>query len=152
MYHAPVLYPTPAHLSLRSRASQVLINTFPTLFITSLSDFGLLMPTRPVTAHFGPPRSGVSGQETLCQVSAHYLSSPLLSLKCLVFSPAVPPPAFHQAPPVCKTSETRNTTSRTFLSWLRHTHQSALSIPFSRPQPEDSHKLDPRILTSQCPL
>jgi hypothetical protein len=65
--HAPVLYLAPAHLSLRSCVSQILISTPLTLLITSLSqlldaslgvrsNFGLLVPTRPVTTHFRPPQ------------------------------------------------------------------------------------------------
>jgi hypothetical protein len=54
--HAPVIYLTPAYLCLRSCVLQTLISTFPTLFITSLCDFGLLVPTCPVTVHSGPPQ------------------------------------------------------------------------------------------------
>jgi hypothetical protein len=64
---APVLYLAPAHLSLRSCVSQISISTFLALSITGpsqlldaslgvRSDFGLLVSTRPVTAHFELPQ------------------------------------------------------------------------------------------------
>jgi hypothetical protein len=81
--HAPVLYLAPAHLSLRSCVSQVLISTFLTLLITGLnqlldaslgvrSDFGLLVPTRPVTPR--NPSGFSSDYEIIIRDRSHALA------------------------------------------------------------------------------
>jgi hypothetical protein len=82
--HAPVLYLAPAHLSLRSCVSQILISTFLTLLIDASPAQSRLTSD--------PPRSGVSGRETL---SAHYFSSPSLSLKRHATHRCITRPAGH---------------------------------------------------------